>query len=109
MHGISRGSPCQGKARGRGGLCIAWRFCNAVAPCYIVASDKYIGSYIYNVGLWWIMATTTRAHYAADLTTLLKIVDELNNSLMMPARRAVLETCKEALEVVLDLYEISNI
>ena len=58
------------------------------------------------------MTTTqdqTRAHYAADLTKLLEVVDELNNALMMPARRATLETCKEALEIVLEMYEISNI
>ena len=49
------------------------------------------------------------AHYAADLTKYLEIMSELNNSLMMPARRATLETCKEALEIVLEMYEISNI
>ncbi len=48
-------------------------------------------------------------YYAADLTTLLKIVDELNNSLMMPARHRTLETCKEAMGIVLDLYEMNNI
>ena len=51
---------------------------------------------------------STRAHYAADLEQYLAIVSELNNSLMMPARRRVLETCKEAMEIVLDLYETSN-
>ena len=50
----------------------------------------------------------TAAHYAADLTKYLEIVDELNNSLMMPARRAVLETCKEALEIVLEMHEVDN-
>ena len=48
-------------------------------------------------------------YYLQDLETYFKIADELDHSLMMPARRAVLETCREALEIVLDLYEISNI
>lgn len=52
---------------------------------------------------------TTAPSYATDLEQYLEIVYELNNSLMMPARRQTLETCKEALEIVLDLYEISNI
>ena len=44
--------------------------------------------------------------YAADLTKYFEIMDELNNSLMHPNRRAMLETCAEALEVVLELYDI---
>ena len=47
---------------------------------------------------------TMNPYYAADLTAYLKIMDELQHSLMMPARRAVLETCKEAMEVVLEMY-----
>ena len=47
-------------------------------------------------------------HYAADLTKLLEIVDELNNSLMMPARRATLETCKETLEIVLEMHGVDK-
>lgn len=52
---------------------------------------------------------TINPHYLADLEQYLALVYKLNNYLMMPARRAVLETCKQALEIVLDLYETSNI
>ena len=44
--------------------------------------------------------------YAADLTKYLEIMDELQHSLMMPQRRRTLETCAEALTVVLELYDI---
>jgi len=54
------------------------------------------------------VSQTINPHYLADLEQYLKIVSELNNSLMMPDRRRVLETCKEALDIVLDLYETSN-
>jgi len=52
--------------------------------------------------------TTTNAgpSYAADLTKYLEIMDELQHSLMHPNRRAVLETCAEALGIVLELYDI---
>ena len=46
--------------------------------------------------------------YAADLAQYLALMDELNNSLMHPYRRAVLETCKHALEIVLEMYEVDN-
>ncbi len=46
--------------------------------------------------------------YAADLEQYLALMDELNNSVMHPNRRALLETCKHALEIVLEMYEIDN-
>ena len=49
-----------------------------------------------------------RAQYAADLEQYLALIDELNNSLMHPNRRALLETCKHALEIVLEMYEVDN-
>ena len=44
--------------------------------------------------------------YAADLTKYLEIMDELQHSLMHPNRRAMLETCAEAMQIVLAMYEI---
>lgn len=43
--------------------------------------------------------------HAADLEQYLALMDELQHSLMHPNRRAVLETCKHALEIVLEMYE----
>ena len=47
--------------------------------------------------------------YAADLAKLLEIMDELNNSLMHPNRRAVLETCAEAMQIVLEMTKHDNL
>ena len=46
--------------------------------------------------------------YAADLSKYMEIMNELQHSIMHPNRRAVLETCKHALEIVLDMYEVDN-
>ena len=46
--------------------------------------------------------------YHTDLAQYLALMDELQHSLMHPNRRAVLETCKHALEIVLEMYEIDN-
>ena len=44
--------------------------------------------------------------YLSDLEQYFKIMDELNNSLMTPKRRVLLENCKTALEVILeDMYD----
>ncbi len=50
-----------------------------------------------------------RAQYAADLEQYLKLMDELNNSIMHPNRRAVLETCAEAMQVVLEMTKTDNL
>ena len=41
--------------------------------------------------------------YRADSAKYAEIMDELQHSLMMPGRRAVLETCAEALQIVLEM------
>lgn len=46
------------------------------------------------------------SYYRADLEKYFEVVFELNNCVMSPGRRELLENCKEALEVVLDLYEV---
>ena len=44
--------------------------------------------------------------YKADLEQYFKIRDELNNSVMTPRRRELLENCKTALEAILeDFYK----
>ena len=45
-------------------------------------------------------------YYTQDLQKYLEVVDELKHSLMSPRRRRQLENCKEALEIVLDMYVI---
>ena len=47
--------------------------------------------------------------YAADLAKLFEIMDELQHSLMHPNRRAVLETCAEALEIVLEMTKPAHL
>lgn len=44
--------------------------------------------------------------YLRDLQQYLRLVDELNNCVMSDGRRGELETAKEILEVVLDMYEV---
>ncbi len=46
--------------------------------------------------------------YAADYAKYLEIMDELQHSLMHPNRRATLETCAEALTVVLNMTTPSD-
>ena len=45
-------------------------------------------------------------YYRQDLQKYLEIMDELQHSLMSPRRRRQLENCKEALEIVLDMYVV---
>ena len=47
--------------------------------------------------------------YRADLAKYAEIVDELDNSLMHPNRRAVLETCAEAMQIVLEMTKHDNL
>ena len=47
--------------------------------------------------------------YLSDLEQYFRIMDELNQSIMMPGRRVLLENCKEALQVILqDMYELPD-
>ena len=41
--------------------------------------------------------------YRADLAKYAEIMDELQHSVMHPNRRAVLETCAEAMQIVLEM------
>ena len=45
-------------------------------------------------------------YYRQDLQKYLEIMDELHHSLMSPRRRRQLENCKDALEIVLDMYVV---
>ena len=44
--------------------------------------------------------------YLRDLEQYLRVISDLNNVVMSPKRRGVLETAKKALEVVLGMYEL---
>ena len=52
------------------------------------------------------MSQPTAPNYAADLAKYYEIIDELRHSLMMPTRRRTLETCAEAMQIVLEMYEV---
>ena len=46
---------------------------------------------------------------AADLAKYYEIIDELQHSVMHPNRRAVLETCAEAMQIVLEMTKTDNL
>ena len=52
---------------------------------------------------------SARAQYVADLAKYFEIIDELQHSLMMPQRRRTLETCAEAMQVVLEMTKTDNL